>query len=118
MNSSVRRASAASSGPALRVRRVAAGRNGRDPRKSMGIELNRLRSLFREIVENYATKVEGEIAQLQEVMQENGGDREEGIQAMLTSIRQLKVKPEKGRRRDLKRIHDLVQEMRRLTEAW
>lgn len=121
MSSSVQRVAGAASPrprPALRVRRVAAGRNGRDPIKSMGVELHRLRSLFREIVENYATKVEGEIAQLQEVMQENGKDREEGIQAMLTSLRQLKVKPEKGRRRDLKRIHDLVQEMRRLTEAW
>jgi hypothetical protein len=84
----------------------------------MDAELNRLRSLFREIVSNYATKVEGEIAQLQEVMQENGGDREEDIQVMLTSLRQLKVKPEKGRRRDLRRVHDLVQEMRRLTEGW
>jgi hypothetical protein len=86
----------------------------------MDIELNRLRSLFREVVENYTTKVEGDIAQLHEVIGEQGdeGDREETVRAMLTSIRQLKVKPEKGRRRDLKRIHDLVQEMRRLTEAW
>lgn len=119
MNATARRVSkAASPASALRVRRVAAGRNGRDPRKSMDIELNRLRSLFREIVENYATKVEGEIAQLQEVMQEHGGDQEEAVQAMLASIRQLKVKPEKGRRRDLKGIHELVQEMRQLTEAW
>ncbi|MSS73439.1 MAG: hypothetical protein EXS64_18410 [Candidatus Latescibacteria bacterium] len=121
MNASVQIASGrAPSTPSLRVRHTATGRNGRDARKSMDIELNRLRSLFREIVENYATKVEGEIAQLQEVMQEHGEERgrEEAIQAMLTSIRQLKVKPEKGRLKDLKRIHDLVQEMRRLTEAW
>ena len=121
MNASVRLASGrAPSAPPLRVRHAAAGRNGRDSRKAMDIELNRLRSLFREIVENYATKVEGEIAQLQEVMQENGqkSGQTEAIQAMLTSLRQLKVKPEKGRGKDLKRIHGLVQEMRRLTEAW
>ncbi len=117
MNSSVQRvAGRAPSTP----RPAVTGRNGRDSRKSMDIELNRLKSLFREMVENYAAKVEGEIAQLQEVMQENGQEngRKEAIQAMMTSIRQLKVKPEKGRRRDFKRIHDLVQEMRRLTEAW
>ena len=123
MNSSARRASGATQPapqPPLRVPRALPGSNGRDARKPLDIELNRLRSMFKEIVENYATKVEGEIAQLQEVIAEHGsaGGRVQAVQAMLTSIRQLKLKPEKGRRKDLKRIHDLVQEMRLLTEAW
>ncbi len=98
---------------------VPAAANGRGVRKTMDVELNRLRSMFKEIVENYAAKIEGEIAQVcEEVREQEGEDCEEALQAMLTCLRQIKVKPEKGRLRDLKRIHELVKEMRSLVEAW
>lgn len=85
----------------------------------MDVELNRLRSMFREIVENYAAKIEGEIAQVcEEVRELDGEDSEEAIQAVCACLGRLKVKPEKGRLRDLKRMHELVKEMRSLAEAW
>ena len=120
MNAPVRRASGRTPStprPALRVRRAATGRGKRDVQKRIEEELSQLRSLFRETVKNYAARVEGEIAQIREAVKGEGQDGEEVIQAMLTSIRQLKVKLEKGRRKDLKRIHDLVQEVRQWTGA-
>ena len=119
MRTSVRvTGAAAQASPPAPARRTVSS-NGHGVRKTTDVELNRLRSMFKEIVENYAAKIEGEIAQIcEEVREQEGEDCEEALQAMLACLRQLKVKPEKGRLRDLKRIHELVKEMRSLAEAW
>jgi DNA gyrase/topoisomerase IV subunit A len=121
MNASARRTSGGAPSrpkrPALRVLRTEG--DEQDIQKIISAELHRLRSLFREIVRNYAARVEGEIAQIREVVEEQREEKggEEAIQAMRTSIRKLKVKLEKGRRKDLQRIHDLIREMGRWAGA-
>lgn len=101
-------------------RRVAGpSANGRGVGKAVDVELSRLRTLFKEVVEAYATKIEAEIAQVcEEVREQAPQSRKEALQSMLASLRQLKVKPEKGRLRDLKRIHELVRAVRSLAEGW
>ena len=93
---------------------------GSKTRKSMDTELSRLRSVFKDIVDAYASKVEGRILQLQEVIREQSGGkrREESLQKLLSSVRGTKTKPEKGRLRDIKEIHNLVREIQRKTETW
>ena len=40
------------------------------------------------------------------------------LRDLLLILREVEVKPEKGRRRDLKRIETAVKDMRRIVENW
>lgn len=94
------------------------------PMKSAGDELDFLRKTFREIVESYASRVEGEIAQIRKLVaaeekkKKLSSSRLRDARDIITLIRTLDVKSEKGRRRDLKKIDGLVEELNRFVENW
>ena len=93
------------------------------PLKSVAEELAFLRKMFRETVDQYAARVESDIAGIREaVMIEVKGKktaaRNRDARDMITLIRTLEIKPEKGRRRDLKKIDSLVEELLRFRENW
>jgi len=95
------------------------------PFKTVAEELAFLRKTFRDLVGTYAAQLEGEIAQLHATVQADGeskkklpGSRTSDLRDMLMLLRSLEVKPAKGRRRDLKKIENLIEELRTITDRW
>ena len=85
-------------------------------REELVIELRRLRSLMQEVTNTYLIRVTAMIQHLVERFEEHPGgyttDESEisgqTHEQILSAIRQLDVKPQKGRRKDLKRIENLA----------
>ena len=84
----------------------------------MEIELRHLRSLLREVAAKYVSRLETDIERAVEAIRDGDGRKKEDAQArqtelrgVLDRIRSLKVKPERGRRRDVKRIDKLIKEL-------
>lgn len=95
------------------------------PFKTVAEELTFLRKTFRDLVSTYAAQLEGEIAQLHAAVQADGeskkklpGSRVSDLRDMLMLLRSLEVKPAKGRRRDLKKIENLLEELRTIADRW
>ena len=112
------------------------------PYKSAAEELDALRKTFRLASQHYAKRIDMEIIRLRErvagvgeqqiVAEEKkravrrSGGREAGpansrlydLRDMTTLLRTLDVKPLAGRRKDLKKIESLVDELRSLVERW
>lgn len=94
------------------------------PLKSAREELDFLRKTLREIMASYAARVEGEIAQVREAVaaeekkKKHSSARLRDARDIITLIRTLDVKTEKGRRRDLKKIDGLLEELNRFVENW
>lgn len=88
-------------------------------------ELAFLRKNFRDLMAAYAAQVECEITALLDTVR---SDAESGrrlpaaraydLRDMLFLLRNLDVKPAKGRRRDLKKVEGLIEELRRIAERW
>lgn len=88
-------------------------------------ELAFLRKTFRELVSAYSGQIEGEITAVLEMVKSDGeggrkvpAGRTHELRDMLSLLRNLELKPAKGRRRDLKRVETLLEELRRITERW
>jgi hypothetical protein len=89
-------------------------------------EVRRLRSLLKEITQAYVGRREGDIAALvswiDELKQGEGDEKKDEqrvkriIQEISSRLSSLKIKPEKGRLRDIRHLHDLVDELHKLRE--
>ncbi len=95
------------------------------PFKTVAEELTFLRKTFRDLVGTYASQLEAEIAHLHAVVQGDAeskkklpGSRGSDLRDMLMLLRSLEVKPAKGRRRDLKKVENLVEELRTIADRW
>ena len=95
------------------------------PFKTLTEELAFLRKTFRDLVGTYSSQVEGEIAQLHATVQADGDSKKKlppsrvsDLRDMLMLLRSLEVKPNKGRRRDLKKIEMLVEDLRTIADRW
>ena len=92
--------------------------------KSACEELDFLRKMFREIIASYSTRVEGEIVRIREAVASEekkkklSSSRLRDARDIITLVRTLDVKAEKGRRRDLKKIDLLIEELNRFVENW
>jgi len=94
------------------------------PTKQLADELANLRGICREIVERYSAEVERDIDALvtavavQAKAKDASRDRVHDMRDMLMLLRGLEVKPAKGRRRDLKRVENVLEELARTAERW
>jgi hypothetical protein len=94
------------------------------PMKSAREELDFLRKTFRDLMTTYSSRVEGEIARLREAVaaeekkKKHTSSRLRDARDIITLIRTLDLKTEKGRRRDLKKIDLLLEELNRFVENW
>ena len=95
------------------------------PLEPVAEELAFLRKSFKELIQSYATQVEGEIAQLQMTLSAEMTSRKKfpagrvlDLRDMLMLLRNFDVKPAKGRRRDLKKIEALVEELQTIVQRW
>jgi hypothetical protein len=94
------------------------------PTKQVLEELRFLRGTLREVVNHYLSGLEGEIAQLATMVTNEGElkkpprERAHDLRDILMHLRELDLRPEKGRRRDLKRIETLLAELRAIADRW
>lgn len=94
------------------------------PIKSLTEELETLRLLWRQCLQTYASGVEAALDQVQASVRDQQRARKlpvsklGDLRDMLALCRSLDLRPEKGRRKDLKKIEALIEELRLLTEQW
>jgi len=81
--------------------------------------------LLDEVARNYLARLHREIAELIRLLEKKQADpvglsrRElKGLNEMLKQIAQLQINPEKGRRKDLKKIDTLIGELQSIVERW
>lgn len=92
--------------------------------KAVADELTTLRAAFREIIEGYASRVEEDIAKVQSTIEgEIGNEKISGaklrdLRDMLTLLRRTPIKAGKARRKDLKKVDTLVEDLQMLVEGW
>ncbi len=94
------------------------------PLKPVLDELAFVRNAFHKVVTQYAAGIEGDISLVRETVAGTASRKKvspecvHALREMLVLLRGLEVKPEKGRRRDMKKIESVVEEMRKLADAW
>ena len=94
------------------------------PTKSVAEELQVLQKAFRECVEAYTSRIEGQIGQIHEKVLKRAKNPKDSsahlqdLRDMITLCRTLDIKPDKGRRKDLKKIDLLVDELCFITQNW
>lgn len=88
-------------------------------------ELDSVQKLFRALLRNYAAEVESRITALQTAVHGQSVTQRKlpisiahDLRDMLMLMRSLDVKPAKGRRRDLKRLEVVVDELQRIAATW
>lgn len=93
--------------------------------KPVAEELSFLRKTMRDLVGAYSDQLEAEITALAAGVKADAegkkvapASRAHDLRDMLTLLRSLEVKPAKGRRRDLKKIEVLMEELQRIVERW
>jgi hypothetical protein len=95
------------------------------PFKTVAEELAFLRKTFRDLIGTYAAQMEGEIVRLHAAVQADGESKKKlpasrgtDLRDILMLLRSLEVKPTKGRRRDLKKVENLIEELRTIVDRW
>jgi hypothetical protein len=94
------------------------------PMKSVAEELDFLRKAFRECVNMYATRIETQLMQIRETVLEQTKNPKlpashiRDLRDMITLCRTLDIKPEKGRRKDLKKIDTIVEDLHVMIQNW
>ena len=80
---------------------------------------------FRDLVAAYSAAIEGGIAHLHTLVCAEAASkktlpasRAPDLRDMLMLLRSLDVKPAKGRRRDLKKVENMVAELRAIADRW
>ena len=94
------------------------------PTKSFVEELEILRKSLRDCLEAYGQRLEHELDQIKERSLAHGTDPEPAathirdLRDMISLCRTLEIKPDKGRRKDLKKIDSLIEELSVIVANW
>lgn len=95
------------------------------PRTEVKDGIENLRTLVREITNAFVVRAEAEIVALSEAVRDlpnvetdskPGHKQEKLIEEMQKLLTDLKVKPEKGRLKDLRRVRDVLDELKSLVQ--
>jgi len=91
--------------------------------KSLAEELAFVRKSFRESIEVYSARVETQLTQIRDTVLEQAKKETTPAQIrdlrdMITLCRTLDLKPEKGRRKDFKKIDTLMEELHLMIQKW
>ncbi len=86
---------------------------GQSTQSMLAVEAHHLRVVLREIAQHLLNDLESEIVRAIEMVGDvpDGERKEKQIEALIADMRNLQVKPHKGRLQDLKRIRNLVRDM-------
>ena len=92
------------------------------PSKAVVSELQDLRAELRESASSYAARLDAEIERVRQAVEAAGGNSSgakiRDLRDMLTLLRHRQLKPDKGRRKDLKKIESVVDDLTMLIENW
>ena len=86
-----------------------------------------LRAQFQEAVASYSVRVQGQLAEASDLLQSEDGSglskgerdaRSRALREALDRVGNLNLKPGKGRRRDLKAIQELADDLTRSLAEW
>ncbi len=95
------------------------------PLQTVAEELAFVRKSFRDLISTYAAQIESELQQMHALVVAEAaskkklpGSRGTDLRDMLMLLRSLEVKPAKGRRRDLKKVETLVEDLRAIVDRW
>jgi hypothetical protein len=95
------------------------------PLKPVAEELAFLRKSFKDLAAAYCTQIEGDIAQLQVVITTETESKKKvptsrvaDLRDMLMMLRNFDIKPARGRRRDFKKVENLVKDLRDIVDRW
>lgn len=93
-----------------------AGKRGEELRRALAIELHTLRLQAQDAVNQYSLRINGRIAEILAAVEGEAAAGEKARRlpakaaaAVLAELRLVKVKPHKGRAKDLVRIQELVE---------
>jgi len=95
------------------LNKPAASRAAKDKR-NLAVSLRHLRLTTREIGRSYVSRVESDIVELMDVVDERARRNDmknADMQEVLRTLDALSIKPKKGRRKDLRRIEKAVAKM-------
>jgi hypothetical protein len=94
------------------------------PMKSLAEELEFVRKAHRESIQVYSRRVEAQLTALRDTVLEQTKNSNpppaqlRDLRDMITLCRTLDLKPEKGRRKDLKKIDTLLDELQGMVQNW
>lgn len=95
------------------------------PFQTVAEELSFLRTTFRDLANTYVAELEGQIAEIQAAVNAGAQSKKKlpaargsDLRDILMLLRSLEVKPAKGRRRDLKKVENLLEELRTIVDRW
>jgi hypothetical protein len=77
--------------------------------------------LLDEVSRTYVARLHREIAELTKALERasrDGSLRDKDLRSILKKIEHLQIDPERGRRKDLKKIDGLIGEIQAVVEAW
>jgi hypothetical protein len=92
-------------------------RGGTSPARHLESELLRLRAEFRKTIRSYGARLEIQLAQSLAAVRASGPPEElprerlHQLRDLTMMVRKRKVKPEKGRRKDLRKIDSLITDL-------
>lgn len=93
-------------------------------RRNLANEIKSLRTLFKDIVNRYQANLEAEMVACYNILTAKTGDElveskqnVKDLRTMLATINELKLKPKKGRLKDLRRVDDAVERIYNLLNA-
>lgn len=119
--------------PLVKCRRLAIAVNYRmksedtvetSPVKSVVEELDTLQAAFHGTLQSYSARIDSEIASIRDTIRtQEGRDkissaRLRDLRDMLTLLRNSSFKTDKGRRKDLRKIDNILEDLSMLTENW
>ena len=87
-------------------------------------ELVFVRKVLHDVAAKYVARIDGELNEIREAVASIAAkkkvpvERVKSLRDLLLILREVEVKPEKGRRRDLKKIETAAKEMRRIVATW
>ena len=85
--------------------------------RAVVVEIKRIRTLSKEIAANFVSKIEARVIELIRIVETSGADCADQIPPMLKRIRELSVKPNKGRRKDLRQLEELLEDLWAMAEG-
>ncbi len=94
------------------------------PAKSVIEGLVALQDEFRSVLQSYSARIDEDISTVQQTVLPEASEKKiaparlRDLRDMLTLLRKSPVKAGKGRRKDLKKIDDLVADLKMLVEYW
>lgn len=94
------------------------------PTRAVVSEIHKLRDEFRSALLAYSVRVEQQLAAVETSVDSLSKQRKiptaqlRDLRDMLGLLRKFSIKPEKGRRKDLKKIDELVDDLSMLAENW